>query len=85
MSSSSPREIEPTLRGAITKGSIRKDDDEFVVEAEMTGSSAKELNRLLPSTLRRVEKRTRLRSEWTSENGVTERYFDYVLKKTIKN
>lgn len=29
--------------------------------------------------MRRVEKRTRIRSEWTSE-GVTERFFDYVPK-----
>jgi hypothetical protein len=30
-----------------------------------------------------VEKRTTLRAEWTC-GGATERYFDYVLKKTIK-
>jgi hypothetical protein len=35
-------------------------------------------------TLRKVEKRTTLRAEWTSDDGTTERYFDYVLKKTIK-
>ncbi|MDG6898550.1 MAG: hypothetical protein JRN24_02300 [Nitrososphaerota archaeon] len=83
MSSSSPREIEPVLRGAITKGSVRRDGADFIVEAEMVGPSAKELNRSLLSALRRVEKRTRLRSEWTAD-GATERYFDYVLKKVIK-
>jgi hypothetical protein len=51
----------------------------------MVGASAKELNRSLLSALRRAEKRTRLRSEWTSKDGVTERYFDYVLKKTTKS
>jgi hypothetical protein len=35
------------------------------------------------NTLRR--KRTTLRTEWTSGDGTSERFFDYVLKKTIKN
>jgi hypothetical protein len=34
--------------------------------------------------LRRVEKRTRLRAEWASDDGTTLRFFDYVLKKTTK-
>ncbi len=55
----------------------------FVVEAETEGASAKELNRMLLSALRRVEKRTTLRAEWASDDD-TERFFDYVLKKTIK-
>jgi len=33
--------------------------------------------------LRAVEKRTTLRAEWTYGN-TTERYFDYVPKKTIE-
>jgi hypothetical protein len=76
-----------TIRQALdqlaAKGSVRKEGDEFIVEAEMEGVSAKELNRTLLSALRKVEKRTTLRAEWTS-GGTTERYFDYVLKKTIK-
>ena len=52
-------------------------------EATMEGASAKELNRSLLSELRRVEKKTRLRAEWTC-NNTTEKYFDYVLKKTEK-
>ncbi|MGD0550689.1 MAG: hypothetical protein ABSA81_09125 [Candidatus Bathyarchaeia archaeon] len=36
------------------------------IEAEMEGESANELNRSLLSALRKVEKRTRLRAEWTS-------------------
>jgi hypothetical protein len=39
---------------------------------------------MLLSALRKVEKRTTLRAEWTSEDGNTERFFDYVLKKTVK-
>ncbi len=60
-----------------------KAGDEFVVEAEMEGASAKELNRTLLSALRKAEKRTTLRAQWSSGDS-TERFFDYVLKKTIK-
>ena len=65
-------------------GSVKEAEGEFIVEAEMAGDSAKELNRLTLSALRRAEKKTRLRSEWTSENGTTQKFFDYVLKKTTK-
>jgi len=34
--------------------------------------------------LRRLEKRTTLRTEWTSDDGTSERFVDYVLKKIIK-
>jgi len=77
-----------TIREALdqiaAKGSVSKEGDEFVVEAEMEGSNAKELNRTLLSALRKVNKRTTLRAEWTS-GDTSERYFDYVLKKTVKN
>jgi hypothetical protein len=77
-----------TIRQALdqlaAKSSATKEGNEFVVEAEMEGASAKELNRTLLPALRKVEKRTTLRAEWTSDDG-TERYFDYVLKKTVKN
>lgn len=61
---------------------VRREGAEFTVEAEMEGTSSKEMNRALLSALRRTEKRTRLRAEWTS-GKITEKYFDYVLKKTI--
>jgi hypothetical protein len=85
VSTSNPEAIEPVLQKLISsnkRGSVRKGDtdDEFVVVTEMEGSSGKELNRSLLSELRRVEKKTRLRSEWTSKN-TTESFFDYVLKK----
>ena len=76
-----------TIRQALdllaAKGSVRKEGDEFIVDAEMEGASAKELNRTLLSALRKVEKKTTLRAEWTC-GDTTERYFDYVPKKTIK-
>ena len=52
------------------------------VEAEMTGSSARELNRSVLTTLRRAERRTRMRAEWRSGN-VAERFFDYVPKERV--
>jgi len=63
------------------RGKIERTVDGFEVEAVMVGVEARELNRQLLSAMRRIDKSTRLRSEWTSD-GVTERYFDYVLKKT---
>jgi len=84
VSSSSPNAVKPVLEKAVGQGSVKKVNDEFLVEAQMEGESAKDLNRSLLSALRRVEKRTRLRAEWTSVDGTTERYFDYVLKKTTK-
>jgi hypothetical protein len=65
------------------KGVERKEDDGFLIEAEMGGSSAKELNRTLFYALEKIAKLTTLRAEWTS-GDTTERYFDYVLKKTVK-
>ena len=57
--------------------------NEFRIEAQLEGEDAKELNRSLLSRLRKAERKTRLRAEWTSE-GTTSRFFDYVLKKSTK-
>lgn len=54
-------------------------DGGFRVSSFMVGESARELNRSFLEKLRRVEKRTTLRAEWTNE-GSTERFFDYVPK-----
>jgi hypothetical protein len=84
VSSSDPRAIQPILEGLVTQGLVTRAGEDFLVEAEMEGTSAKALNRSLLSALRRTEKRTRLRAEWTC-GKTTERFFDYVLKKTIKD
>jgi len=65
----SARTIRHTVVQLPTKGSVRKAGDEFVVEAEMEGASAGELNRTLLSALRKVEKRTPVRAEWTFDDG----------------
>jgi hypothetical protein len=79
------RTIQQALDRLCAKGSVKKEGDEFIVEAKFEGTSAKELNRTLLSALRKVNKKTTLRAEWSSNDDTTERYFDYVLKKTIKN
>lgn len=71
------------LHELLPDGRIGDDQAELLVEAELAGESAKELNRSLLSALRRAEKKTRLRSRWTAPDGTVERYFDYVLKKVI--
>jgi hypothetical protein len=77
------RTIQQALDRLCAKGSVKKEDDEFIVEAKFEGTSAKELNRTLLSALRKVNKKTTLRAEWIS-GDITEKFFDYVLKKTIK-
>jgi hypothetical protein len=72
--------IEPVLRQIVSQG-ITKTADGFHIDTTMTGPSARDLNRSLLSALRRVERRTRLRAEWTVSD-ITERYFDYALKGT---
>ncbi len=47
MNRSDARTIRHALEQLSAKGSIRKAGDEFIVEAEMGGASARELNRIL--------------------------------------
>ena len=84
VSSDSPKAVEPALKTFVgNKGTLKPTDDGFQVEAALEGPSAKDLNRQLLSALRRLEKKTRLRSEWTS-GDITEKFFDYVPKGTKK-
>ncbi len=84
VSSYNPSAIELVLKQIIAdKGTIRQTDEGFDVEAELEGESARDLNHMILSELRRAEKRTRIRSEWTSGNTV-EKFFDYVPKGTRK-
>ena len=81
VSSDNPKAIRAVLGRLFGESSVAAGPatSEFRVHAVMEGTSARDLNRTVLSELRRVEKRTRLRAEWTA-GGVTERYFDYVLK-----
>jgi hypothetical protein len=84
VSSATPSAIKPVLERMIgNNGSIKPTADGFEVNAELKGESARDLNRMLLSELRKAEKKTRLRSEWTSEDTI-EKFFDYSLKQTKK-
>ena len=74
-------EVRSVLNKLLPGSQVRETDTGFEVEAQLEGESAKELNRTLLSTLRRIERRTTLRAEWSS-GRTTERYFDYVRKST---
>jgi hypothetical protein len=60
-------------------GQVTPSPDGLHLDAVMDGEDARDVNRRLLSALRRVERRTRLRAEWTAD-GVTYRFFDYALK-----
>ena len=84
VSSDSPSAIKPVLEKIVAdNGTIRQTDQGFDVEADLEGESARELNRFILSELRRAEKRTRIRAEWTSGDTV-EKFFDYARKGTRK-
>lgn len=80
ISSDAPKSVRAPLEQFLgATAEVRPSEDGFVVEADLEGGSARELNRTLLTVLRRAEKRTRLRAEWTTD-GTTERFFDYVPK-----
>ncbi|MGD0450048.1 MAG: hypothetical protein ABSA79_03200 [Candidatus Bathyarchaeia archaeon] len=82
ISSDNPAAVKPVLERIVgNAASIKATTDGFEVTAEFKGLSARELNRIFLSELRRAEKKTRIRSEWTCE-GTTEKFFDYALKQT---
>ncbi len=84
VSSAAPSAIRPVLERMIgSNGSIKPTADGFEVVAKFKGESARDLNRMLLSELRKAEKKTRLRSEWTSED-IIEKFFDYSLRQTKK-
>jgi hypothetical protein len=84
ISSDNPSAIKPVLERIIgSKGTIKPTGEGFEVNAELDGESARGLNRMLLSEMRKVEKKTRIRSEWTLGNTI-ERFFDYVPKGTRK-
>lgn len=83
VSSDAPAAVLPVLKAHLPGAGVRRDGADFIVTAALDGPDAKTVNRDLLSALRRAEKRTRLRAEWTGPDGTTWRCFDYVLKKTL--
>ena len=78
VSSESLDAIRPVLI-QLVDGQVTPAPDGLRLEGLMEGEDARDVNRRLLSALRRVERRTRLRAEWTAD-GVTYRFFDYALK-----
>jgi hypothetical protein len=85
VSSADPAAVKAVLVDLLPPGSVTEAEGDLLLEAELEGGSAKDLNRLLLSALRKVEKKTRLRAQWTTAEGTTQSFFDYVLKKTTTN
>jgi len=84
ISSDNPSAIKPVLKKLVgAKGAIKPLAEGFEVAANLKGESARELNRIFLSEMRRAEKRTRIRAEWTTGNTI-EKFFDYVPKGSHK-
>jgi hypothetical protein len=84
ISSDNPSAIKPILERVIgVRGTMKSIGDGFEVEADLRGESARDLNRMLLSEMRKAERRTRIRAEWASGNTV-EKFFDYVPKGSRK-
>lgn len=83
VSTENPPAVRRALGELVPRGSITPSDEGFLVKANLSGESARELNRTLLSALRRVERKTRLRAEWMSA-GIVEHFFDYVPKGSRK-
>ena len=73
--------VVPVLAQMLGSGSVTETPGGLHVEGVMDGADAREVNRRLLSALRRAERRTRLRAEWTG-GGQIHRFFDYVPKST---
>ena len=69
--------VQVVLADLIPQSAITTTEEGLRVEGEVEGTSARDLNRLLLSAVRRIDRRATLRAEWTTA-GITERFFDYV-------
>jgi len=69
----------PAVEHELVTGVVTRTPSGLHVEASMADGNPRDLNRDILSALRRVERRTRWRAEWTT-NGTTFRFFDYVPK-----
>lgn len=84
VSSDNPSSVRTVLERLLAgHGTVKPVAGGFEVNGEFEGESARDLNRDLLSEVRRAEKRTRLRAEWSSGTTV-EKFFDYVPKGTRK-
>lgn len=84
VSSDRPQAVKPVLEELFSAAAVAREGDEWVVRASVPGADPKDLNRRLLSRLRKIEKRTRLRAQWTAQDGTVYSFFDYVLKRTSR-
>ncbi len=75
----SPDKVETILKKRVGREGVSRIEGGFKVSAMLEGETARDLNRDLLSALRKVERKTTLRAEWTC-GKTTERFFDYVPK-----
>ena len=73
------REVAPRLLELVPGAEVEETETGFDVRAQVEGDNARDLNRILLSALRDIEKRTTMRSEWTSGKTM-ERFLDYLPK-----
>ena len=76
-----PAALQDVLTTLIPHGVVTPTSEGFRVEATLEGANARDLNRMLLSTLRRIDRRATMHAAWTSE-GTTERFFDYTARGT---
>ena len=79
--SDSPEIVGRFLADTFGAATISSDGADWVVRATIDGKNAREANRTFFAQLKRVERKTHVRTEWTHA-GVTERFFDYVPQGT---
>ena len=75
VSSDSPDAVGRFLVGKFGATSVAREVNDWIVLAAVDSVSARDANRELLSELRRVERKTRLRAEWTA-GGSVKRFFD---------
>jgi hypothetical protein len=66
VSSDSPDTVGRLLIVKFGATSVTRDGSDWIVRAEVESGSARDANRELLGELRRVERKTRLRAEWTA-------------------
>jgi hypothetical protein len=82
VTTASPSAIRPILERLVAphRGVLRPTEGGFEVETIVEGEDARSINRQLLSEMRRVERHTQIRSEFVTDRGAHERFFDYVPK-----
>ena len=76
-----PAATRAALTTIFPNGVVTPTAEGYRVEATLEGASARDLNRILLSAFRRIDRRATLHAAWTSE-GTTEHFFEYTARGT---